>query len=59
MADPKLILVTGSTGYVGGRLVPRLLGLIYWCGLYPVHSLIFRGLIRRIAESALRYTKTT
>lgn len=25
MADPKLILVTGSTGYVGGRLVPRLL----------------------------------
>ena len=25
MADPKLILVTGATGYVGGRLVPRLL----------------------------------
>jgi len=25
MTDPKQILVTGATGYVGGRLVPRLL----------------------------------
>ena len=25
MADSKLILVTGATGYVGGRLVPKLL----------------------------------
>ena len=25
MASSKLILVTGATGYVGGRLVPRLL----------------------------------
>jgi len=25
MSTPKLILVTGATGYVGGRLVPRLL----------------------------------
>jgi uncharacterized protein YbjT (DUF2867 family) len=25
MADSRLILVTGATGYVGGRLVPRLL----------------------------------
>src|ERR1041384_1068868 len=25
MPQPKLILVTGATGYVGGRLVPRLL----------------------------------
>ena len=24
MASTKLILVTGATGYVGGRLVPRL-----------------------------------
>ena len=25
MPSPKLILVTGATGYVGGRLVPRLI----------------------------------
>jgi hypothetical protein len=25
MTNPKLILVTGATGYVGGRLVPKLL----------------------------------
>ena len=25
MSDSRLILVTGATGYVGGRLVPRLL----------------------------------
>ena len=29
MTDPKLILVTGATGYVGGRLVPRLLAAGY------------------------------
>ena len=29
MADTKLILVTGATGYVGGRLVPRLLAAGY------------------------------
>src|SRR5512142_394262 len=29
MSDPKLILVTGATGYVGGRLVPRLLDAGY------------------------------
>jgi uncharacterized protein YbjT (DUF2867 family) len=29
MSDSKLILVTGATGYVGGRLVPRLLGAGY------------------------------
>jgi len=28
-SDPKLILVTGATGYVGGRLVPRLLAAGY------------------------------
>jgi uncharacterized protein YbjT (DUF2867 family) len=25
MVDPELVLVTGATGYIGGRLVPRLL----------------------------------
>jgi len=29
-----------------------LLGLLYWYALYPVHSLIFSGLIRRIVEQA-------
>ena len=29
VADKKLILVTGATGYVGGRLVPRLLAAGY------------------------------
>jgi len=29
MSDTKLILVTGATGYVGGRLVPRLLAAGY------------------------------
>jgi uncharacterized protein YbjT (DUF2867 family) len=29
MSDPNLILVTGATGYVGGRLVPRLLAAGY------------------------------
>ena len=27
--NPKLILVTGATGYVGGRLVPRLIDAGY------------------------------
>jgi len=31
-----------------------LLGLIYWYALYPIHSLIFSGLIRRVAEIAER-----
>ena len=29
-----------------------LLGLLYWYALYPVHSLIFSGLIRQIARQA-------
>ncbi len=29
-----------------------LLGLLYWYALYPMHSLIFSGLIRRIAQQA-------
>jgi uncharacterized protein YbjT (DUF2867 family) len=29
MTEPKLILVTGATGYIGGRLIPRLLDAGY------------------------------
>jgi hypothetical protein len=29
-----------------------LLGLIYWYGIYPVHSLVFRGMLRGIARCA-------
>ena len=29
-----------------------LLGLLYWYALYPIHSLIFSGLIRQIARQA-------
>jgi uncharacterized protein YbjT (DUF2867 family) len=28
-------------------------GLLYWYALYPVHALIFRGMIRRIGEAAI------
>ena len=29
-------------------------GKLYWYGLYPVHFLIFRGMLRRIALAAKR-----
>ena len=29
-----------------------LFGLLYWYALYPIHSLIFSGLIREIARQA-------
>ena len=29
-----------------------LFGWLYWYGLYPIHGLIFSGLIRRLAERA-------
>jgi uncharacterized protein YbjT (DUF2867 family) len=29
-----------------------LLGLVYWYGIYPVHSLVFRGMLRGIAQRA-------
>jgi uncharacterized protein YbjT (DUF2867 family) len=31
-----------------------LLGLLYWYGLYPIHSLVFAGMLRGIAETATR-----
>ncbi len=29
MATPRTVLVTGATGYIGGRLVPRLLEAVF------------------------------
>ena len=34
-----------------------LAGLVYWYALYPVHKLIFRGMVRRIAALAERHGK--
>ncbi len=31
-----------------------LAGLIYWYALYPVHYLIFEGMLRRIGQAAIR-----
>lgn len=43
----------------GSRLIqtaffaPRgLMGLVYWYGLYPLHALVFSGMIRRLARRA-------
>jgi uncharacterized protein YbjT (DUF2867 family) len=36
-----------------------LLGLIYWYGLYPVHALIFRGMIQKLSDLATRESQTT
>jgi hypothetical protein len=30
-----------------------LLGLVYWYALYPIHTLIFGGMIRKISERAM------
>lgn len=45
----------------GSRLVQTavfhpagLAGRAYWYGLYPIHVLIFRGMVRRLAERAAR-----
>jgi len=31
-----------------------LLGLAYWYGIYPLHALVFRGMLKGIARAALR-----
>ena len=48
-ADGRRVLLTGATGYVGG-----LLGLAYWYGVYPLHALVFAGMLRGIAGRAVR-----
>lgn len=34
-----------------------LFGWLYWYGLYPIHSLIFSGLVRRVGERAERLSQ--
>ena len=34
-----------------------LLGLVYWYALYPLHALIFSGLIRRVTQQAESISK--
>ena len=31
-----------------------LAGLVYWWGVYPLHQLVFRGMLAGIARAALR-----
>ena len=90
-----MILLTGATGYVGGRLLQRLqedghkvrclarrpevrrvfevtgegssaiirqtatfdpagkVGIAYWYALYPLHQLVFKGMLQGVARAAL------
>lgn len=34
-------------------------GLIYWYGIYPLHTLVFRGMLRKIGEKARREDSNT
>jgi uncharacterized protein YbjT (DUF2867 family) len=36
-----------------------LFGLLYWYGLYPLHSLIFSGMIRKLGQRAMKLTQHT
>ena len=49
MPDGSTLLV--QTAFFEPKGLP---GLAYWYALYPVHGMIFSGLIRRIAEQAER-----
>jgi hypothetical protein len=33
-----------------------LFGFLYWYLLYPIHALIFSGMIRKVAEQAILFT---
>jgi hypothetical protein len=41
--------VLSQTAYFAPK---GLWGLVYWYGLYPIHQVIFAGMIRKIAERA-------
>jgi uncharacterized protein YbjT (DUF2867 family) len=50
--DPDKTLLT-QTAYFAPK---GLFGFLYWYSLYPIHSFIFSGLIRKIAERAKSLT---
>jgi len=54
MTEPKLILVTGATGYVGGRLVPKLLeaGYRVRCLVRDPSRLQGRAWLKRVEVAA-------
>jgi hypothetical protein len=47
--DPRPVLV--QTAFFAPK---GLLGLVYWYGIYALHALIFRGMIRKLSELATR-----
>jgi uncharacterized protein YbjT (DUF2867 family) len=47
LEDNRTLLV--QTGYMAPKGLP---GLLYWYGLYPIHSVIFGGMITNMARSA-------
>ena len=47
--DPRPVLV--QTAFFAPK---GLLGVVYWYGIYPIHALIFRGMIRKLSELAER-----
>jgi hypothetical protein len=47
--NPRPVLV--QTAFFAPK---GLLGLVYWYGTYPIHALIFRGMIRKLSELAAR-----
>ena len=53
----KRILLTGATGYIVRQTAifepVGLMGLAYWYGIYPLHALMFSGMIKRIAVKAV------
>ena len=47
--DPRPVLI--QTAFFAPK---GLLGIVYWYGSYPVHALIFRGMIKKLSELAER-----
>ena len=53
MGEALSCLITGATGYIGGR--PRgLAGHAYWWTVWPFHGLVFGAVTRNIATAAER-----